>query len=545
MDSDNARDRSPLRDLGDRGRERTRRDKPSRFGPRASSDDRDESPCGRRVFVSNIPYEFGWQDLKDLFRKEVGKVVFVELFNDENNKPRGCGIVEFESVELARIAVEKMHRYELQNRNLVVKKDFDAERDKYGRLVRAGGGGGGGPDGGNSDRPPRVNRDDRNKWNQQPRPLVHNGGGPQKWTNTYGLSPQFLESLGVSEPLVNRVFVANLDYKVDSQKLKEVFKLAGKVQSAEVSMDKEGKSRGFGVVEYDHPVEAVQAISMLNNQMLYDRKLAVRMDRVDHKPDGPPRLPEGLRSVGMGLGAGGNPLHDVARNLPNIGQEATGLAASLPQGATALSSLGQLQGVIGQAGLAGLGGAAGLGGLGGAASLLGAAGGDLGLSANLASSALAGSSLGATLGLAAGGLSGARSSLLAAGAGGGVNALGAFGAPSRDFDMGGGAGGGRDVRPSIGSGGPAFANGPSQNMPPSGAPGARRSDAVIIRNLGQTVTWQKLRDKFREVGEVKFTELHGKDMGLVRFTNDWDAQRAVHMMDRSRFEGRTIEVCLY
>jgi RNA recognition motif-containing protein len=56
-----------------------------------------------------------------------------------------------------------------------------------------------------------------------------------------------------------------LDYKVDEKKLKEVFRLAGKVVSAELSLDKEGKSRGFGVVEYEHPVEAVQAICILFN----------------------------------------------------------------------------------------------------------------------------------------------------------------------------------------------------------------------------------------------------------------------------------------
>lgn len=62
-----------------------------------------------------------------------------------------------------------------------------------------------------------------------------------------------------------------LDYKVDDKKLRDVFKLAGRVMNAEISIDKEGKSRGFGVVEYEHPVEAVQAISMLHNQMLFER----------------------------------------------------------------------------------------------------------------------------------------------------------------------------------------------------------------------------------------------------------------------------------
>jgi len=63
---------------------------------------------------------------------------------------------------------------------------------------------------------------------------------------------------------VSFFFFVQLDYKVDEKKLKEVFKLAGKVVSAELSLDKEGKSRGFGVVEYEHPVEAVQAICILH-----------------------------------------------------------------------------------------------------------------------------------------------------------------------------------------------------------------------------------------------------------------------------------------
>jgi hypothetical protein len=42
------------------------------------------------------------------------------------------------------------------------------------------------------------------------------------------------------------------------------------------------------------------------------------MDRVEHKPEGPPKLPEGLRGLGMGLGAGGSPLQDVSRELSTV-----------------------------------------------------------------------------------------------------------------------------------------------------------------------------------------------------------------------------------
>lgn len=34
-----------------------------------------------------------------------------------------------------------------------------------------------------------------------------------QWSNTFGLSPQFLESLGISGPLVSRVFVANVSFQ--------------------------------------------------------------------------------------------------------------------------------------------------------------------------------------------------------------------------------------------------------------------------------------------------------------------------------------------
>jgi hypothetical protein len=69
----------------ERERDRSRRgDRPSRFGPRNSSHSRErererdrerdrggkKNSAERRIFVSNIAYEFRWQELKDLFRTE-------------------------------------------------------------------------------------------------------------------------------------------------------------------------------------------------------------------------------------------------------------------------------------------------------------------------------------------------------------------------------------------------------------------------------------------------------------------------------------------
>ena len=57
---------------------------------------------------------------------------------------------------------------------------------------------------------------------------------------------------------------------------------------------------------------------MFNGQMLYERSMSVRMDKM---PDNssytsqsiPSKLPQGCRGCGMGLGINGAPLQDIGR----------------------------------------------------------------------------------------------------------------------------------------------------------------------------------------------------------------------------------------
>jgi len=71
------------------------------------------------------------------------------------------------------------------------------------------------------------------------------------------------------------------------------------------------------------------------------------------------------------------------------------------------------------------------------------------------------------------------------------------------------------------------------------------TDTVLVRNLPPSLTWQSLKDRFSEVGEVYYAELKGVGVALVRFRTERDAQRAVEVMNTSRFEGRIIDVSLY
>jgi len=512
---DNPRDRSPI------GRGDGPDSKKGRFdrGPRSR-----RGPTEKRVYVSNVPYETKWQEIKDLFKEKVGNVAFVELFNDEQGKPRGCGIVEFDTKEMAKQAVDVMDKYEIQGRKIVVKEDVDADRDRTGRIMKGGGGGGGFGDrksfsdrssGGGYQGPAENNRNiQKNGFDRRDSlgRLGNSSDQSSKYGNTYGLNVQFLESLGIDGPIVSKIFVANLDYKVDEKKLNEVFKMAGKVAAVELNKDRDGTSRGHGTVEYEHPVEAVQAISMFKDVMLYDRKMSIRMDsaavREEQLGGVPTKLPVGLKNIGMGLGAGGAPLKNVSSNLPsqNAGSSSAASAPAAGLGA-ALGSAGILQN-LGVAALQNsalstqLTSALGLGsGLGG--------GGGLG-----------GASLGSSSGLGSG-----------IGVGGGLSGLGS----------GGGLGSGlqQNDRGLSTFGNSNNGGGYSDNR------SGRLMDTVVVKNLPPNYGWQSLREKFSNIGEVKFAEMRENGIGVVRFASEKDAERAVNLMDRTRIDNYMVDVYLF
>ncbi|CAF4614484.1 unnamed protein product, partial [Rotaria sp. Silwood1] len=147
------------------------------------------------------------------------------------------------------------------------------------------------------------------------------------YSSVSGIPPYILQRLGIEGPITNKVFVANLDFKCDEKKVRDVFSLAGRIRDVTLKRTKEGQSRGMAIVEYEYPLEAVQAVSMFNEQQLYDRIMAVKIDLKDEgKDDGRPmKLPSGLKSIGVGLGIAGNPLRAANVNqleppMPQINQ---------------------------------------------------------------------------------------------------------------------------------------------------------------------------------------------------------------------------------
>ena len=80
--------------------------------------------------------------------------------------------------------------------------------------------------------------------------------------------------------MATNLFVGNLPWSLDSQKLQDMFAAAGTVVSAKVIVDKySGRSRGFGFVEMASDEESKKAIEMFNGNAIDGRPLVVNEAR--------------------------------------------------------------------------------------------------------------------------------------------------------------------------------------------------------------------------------------------------------------------------
>lgn len=462
-----------------------------------------------------------WQDLKDLFREKVGsEVSYVEMYQEADGKSSGSAVVEVRGQDAVEKAIDVLHRYETHGRLLIVREEREKDRLRF-------------------QRPPENVRD-------------HDRGGPSmaaashvqdlvggafgvmnaasSMMGTMGLAggslnTQLLNQLGIDpSTITNQVFVANLDYKVTKSKLEEIFRIAGNVIEIDLKEDKDGRSRGMGTVRYEHPMEAVQAIALFNQQVLYDRQLGVRMDKwVDPiLQDIPARMPSGLKSLGVGFGAGGLPLLNIAQ----------------------ISNMLTLSTITGQVSLQ-------TGNVGGGGGLMDLAGGGRGMSANpssrdmldnLRDNGMYASGGSRSMDRRAGMMDDRRvmmdSRMESRMSGGGGNM---YGSSSR-----GGDGRMTYEYEHIRSASLEYDRRDRGDPDPYG-----RSDicSVFVKNLPFSYSWQSLMDRFKECGDVRTAMIkmdngRSRGMGTVSFYNPEDARRAVHMMNSMSIEGRPIEVHL-
>jgi len=219
---------------------------------------------GRQIYISNLPYTVGWQDLKDLFRAAArsGGVIRADVHLGQDGRPKGSGIVVFESPDDARNAIQQFNGYDWQGRILEVREDRFAGSTMgggYGRGGFGGRGGGfsggfGGRGGGFGGRGGFGGGYGRGGFGGQPGFDAGGGGGsaaPNPFTDFATSGTERCET----------IYVRNLPWSTSNDDLIELFSTIGKVEQAEIQYEPSGRSRGTGVVRFDSADTAETAIT--------------------------------------------------------------------------------------------------------------------------------------------------------------------------------------------------------------------------------------------------------------------------------------------
>jgi RNA recognition motif-containing protein len=80
--------------------------------------DQKRSP-NKRLFIGSLPFRFTEGELLELF-VPFGKVISLKIMHNRWGKSRGLGFIEFEELESAIAAKEKMHRFKLGDLAIIV-----------------------------------------------------------------------------------------------------------------------------------------------------------------------------------------------------------------------------------------------------------------------------------------------------------------------------------------------------------------------------------------------------------------------------------------
>ncbi len=188
------------------------------------------APSG--VVVENLPSNYAWKDLKDIF-KAAGFVVRADIIT--NTSTGSIGVVDFKSNADAKQAVSQFNNH-LLGGNVLSVRLRGTESDTH--------------DGDDDD----MDHDNDNNADDR--------------------------SNNADNSVTSRkLYVGQLAWAVTWQTLKDHFKTVGNVIRADVVTDATGRSKGFGTVEFATVEEAQKAVSELNNSTLEGRSIYVREDR--------------------------------------------------------------------------------------------------------------------------------------------------------------------------------------------------------------------------------------------------------------------------
>lgn len=263
---------------------------------------------GNQLYVGNLPYQAGWQDLKDLFRT-AGNIVRADINLGMDGRPKGSGTVVFETQKDAQQAISMYHGFDWYGRTLEVREDRYAGlsgpsgfrggfrgaprglrgfrgglRGGFRGGFRGGGfgGQGGGRDFSNSDLYADYSGPDQQASSGGLR-MDGYGAGPGPGFGVGGGGGGFSAQQNYVEPEPSQqIMVRNLPWSTANEDLVELFETTGQVELAEILFEGT-RSKGCGVVQFSQVPEAETAIAKFQQYMYGGRPLDVRFnDRWHH-----------------------------------------------------------------------------------------------------------------------------------------------------------------------------------------------------------------------------------------------------------------------
>ncbi|KAG8727742.1 hypothetical protein FRC12_022274 [Ceratobasidium sp. 428] len=226
---------------------------------------------GNQLYVGNLPYQAGWQDLKDLFRT-AGAIVRADINVGYDGRPKGSGTVIFETAKDAQSAIQMYNGYDWYGRIIEVREDRYAGLSGGRGRGRGRGGDRGGFRGG------RGGFGGRGGYgNVSNADLYADYSGPDQQMGGAGSGGGFT----MPEPS-QQIMVRNLPWSTLNDDLVELFETTGNVEQAEILYDG-SRSKGAGVVQFSTMEEAETAIAKFQSYMYGGRPLDVRYNDRYHE----------------------------------------------------------------------------------------------------------------------------------------------------------------------------------------------------------------------------------------------------------------------
>lgn len=216
----------------------------------------------RQLFIGNLPFRVRWQDIKDLFRK-AGQVLRADVALNHENRSKGHGTILFSNVADAQNAIDMFNGYKWQGRILEVRGDRGFVD--------------------NATHQDTTTLDSSTAATMSPKtgkePLMDEKlVTPSLSATTLPLKKQQAE-VSKEDEVCKQLFVGNLPFNCQWQDLKDLFRNSGRIIRADVVLNFEGRSRGFGTVLFSSHEDAKKAIEKFNGYEYDNRTLRVHFDK--------------------------------------------------------------------------------------------------------------------------------------------------------------------------------------------------------------------------------------------------------------------------